>query len=286
MKLKKFKFDILLISILVLSLVSWLVIWGFTADSKNKKAVIEYNNEVIMELDLAVDKEFELYITYDEIPKRIKALAEELNKEYKDKCPIMVCILNGAFVFAADLVREVQFPVEIEFMKYSSYEGLGTTGIVNKVTDLPKSIEGRDIIVIEDIIDTGCTMEKILCDFKEICENVKINDLDSKYYDLIFKENKEKSGKKNNKKNSVISYNINYANDTSNTNTVKQNHTITSKNSIEIIDDYQNLFSNEYIAKKTLDENAESQNRNSIMGRKLRLEKAKIRKFFEKKDYN
>ena len=61
MKLKKFKFDILLISILVLSLVSWLVIWGFTADSKNKKAVIEYNNEVIMELDLAVDKEFELY---------------------------------------------------------------------------------------------------------------------------------------------------------------------------------------------------------------------------------
>ena len=126
-----------------------------------------YNNLPKQTNMQVLDKEFELYITYDEIQKRIKALAEELNKEYKDKCPIMVCILNGAFVFAADLVREVQFPVEIEFMKYSSYEGLGTTGIVNKVTDLPKSIEGRDIIVIEDIIDTGCTMEKILCDLKE-----------------------------------------------------------------------------------------------------------------------
>lgn len=114
-----------------------------------------------------LDKEFELYITHEEILNKVKALAEELNKDYNGKCPIMVCILNGAFIFAADLVREVNFPVEIGFMKYSSYVGLDTVGIVDKVADLAQDVKGRDIIVVEDIIDTGYTMERILRDFKE-----------------------------------------------------------------------------------------------------------------------
>ena len=98
MKLKKFKFDILLISILVLSLVSWLVIWGVSANDKNKKAVIEYNNEVIMELDLAVDKELELYELEDGRRLEYKMVIKiEKNKIWVEdnECPNHDCIKEG-----------------------------------------------------------------------------------------------------------------------------------------------------------------------------------------------
>lgn len=114
-----------------------------------------------------LDKKFDLYITNDVIQSKVKALAERLNNDYNGKCPIIVCILNGAFIFAADLVKELQFQPEIEFMKYSSYVGTETTGEVKQILGLSKDVKNRDIIIVEDMVDTGYTMKKIMDDFKE-----------------------------------------------------------------------------------------------------------------------
>ena len=79
-----------------------------------------------------LDKDFEISITKETIQERVKALADRLNKDYEGKSPVMVCILNGAFVFASDLVRCLTFQPDIQFAKYSSYDGMDTTGKVNE----------------------------------------------------------------------------------------------------------------------------------------------------------
>ena len=108
------------------------------------------------------DKSFEVSIPNEEIQQKVKALAEKMNKDYAGKNPVFVCILNGAFVFMADLVRYSDFQPDIVFAKYSSYEGMNTTGKVKEVLGVSVDLEGKDVVLVEDIIDTGITMSHVL----------------------------------------------------------------------------------------------------------------------------
>jgi hypoxanthine phosphoribosyltransferase len=89
-------------------------------------------------------------------------VAERLNKDYAGKNPVMVCILNGAYMFAADLARYLTFQPEIIFARFSSYEGMNTTGKVRELMGVSVSIHGRDVILVEDIVDTGFTMKRMV----------------------------------------------------------------------------------------------------------------------------
>ena len=108
------------------------------------------------------DKKFTLSITEAEIQAAVKLVGEAINREMSDTNPLFICVLNGAFMFAGDLMKTVNFPCEITFVKLSSYEGLVTTGNVKEVIGLNESVVGRNVIVVEDIVDTGITMEKII----------------------------------------------------------------------------------------------------------------------------
>jgi hypoxanthine phosphoribosyltransferase len=109
-----------------------------------------------------LDKSFRLSIGEAEILTAVKNVADQINLEMKDSNPLFICVLNGAFMFAGDLMKIIDFPCEITFVKLSSYEGLYTTGSVKEVIGLNESVVGRNVIVVEDIVDTGHTMEKIL----------------------------------------------------------------------------------------------------------------------------
>ena len=115
-----------------------------------------------MEIVQVLDKKFSLYISKEQIRERVKEVAAEIEKDLKDKNPLFLVILNGSFVFGADLLREMNFPCEITFIRMSSYEGTSTTGEVKQVIGLRESIEGRTVVVVEDIIDTGYTMKEML----------------------------------------------------------------------------------------------------------------------------
>ncbi|AEA47107.1 hypoxanthine phosphoribosyltransferase [Archaeoglobus veneficus SNP6] len=110
--------------------------------------------------------ELELLIGGEEIRGRVKELAEQISKDYRDRIgdetPLLIGILNGAFIFLADLIRELSIPVEVDFVKLKSYVGTNSTGTVEVKLDVEREIEGRDVIVVEDIIDTGITMEFFL----------------------------------------------------------------------------------------------------------------------------
>ncbi|NLI71790.1 MAG: hypoxanthine phosphoribosyltransferase [Bacteroidales bacterium] len=108
------------------------------------------------------DKRFRLSITHEEIQEAVKKVGETINKDLADTNPLFICVLNGAFMFAGDLMKIVDIPCQITFVKLSSYEGLVTTGTVKEVIGLNESVVGRNVVVVEDIVDTGITMEKII----------------------------------------------------------------------------------------------------------------------------
>jgi hypoxanthine phosphoribosyltransferase len=108
------------------------------------------------------DKTFGIYIQDQEIQQAIQTIANEINVLYADKKPIFISVLNGAFMFTADLLKKTEVPCELSFIKLSSYDGTTSTGTVKEIVGLQEEILGRDVIVIEDIIDTGITMQKII----------------------------------------------------------------------------------------------------------------------------
>ena len=108
------------------------------------------------------DREFVKSISREEIVAEVKRVADKINKDYAGKRPLLLGVLNGCFMFVSDLMKNLEIECEISFVKFSSYQGADTTGAVNKVMGLTESIEGRDIIVVEDIVDTGLTMHKML----------------------------------------------------------------------------------------------------------------------------
>jgi adenylate kinase len=108
------------------------------------------------------DKYFKPYISEDEIRAAIKNMADAIAADYKGEVPIFVGVLNGAFMFVADFLKAYQHPCELSFVRLSSYQGLTSTGIVETLLDVPDNIEGRTVIILEDIIDTGRTVKRLI----------------------------------------------------------------------------------------------------------------------------
>jgi hypoxanthine phosphoribosyltransferase len=111
------------------------------------------------------DKTFVPFIAADTIQQRISELAGQINQQYAGKTPLIVVVLNGAFLFAADLMKRLTVSCEVTFIRVASYTGTGSTGQLKEILGLKESIEGRDLIVIEDIVDTGLT----ICD---VCDQL------------------------------------------------------------------------------------------------------------------
>ena len=139
------------------------------------------------------DKTFKTSIPEAEILKKVKVVADRINKDYEGKTPVFLAVLNGSFIFAADLMRMITIPSEISFVKYASYEGTSSTGSMKTLMGINQELEGRHVVIVEDIVDSGFTMAHMIEDLKkhnpasvEICSllvkpgNLKV-DLDINY---------------------------------------------------------------------------------------------------------
>lgn len=103
-----------------------------------------------------LDKTFRVMIPAEEIDTAVKAVAEQINRDYADKeVPLFVGVLNGSFMFMSDLMKKIDFNCELSFVKIASYEGTSSTGTINSLIGLSHSVEGRHVILVEDIVDTG-----------------------------------------------------------------------------------------------------------------------------------
>jgi len=109
-----------------------------------------------------LDKNFREMITEQAIQQRIGELAEQMNKDLKDKDVVCLGILNGAFLFAADLFRRFTIPARISFVKLASYEGTKSSGTIKELIGWNEDIKGKTVVVLEDIVDTGHTLERIM----------------------------------------------------------------------------------------------------------------------------
>lgn len=109
-----------------------------------------------------LDLKFEEYISQEKIQERVKEISEELNQKYADKNPLFLGILNGSFMFIADIFKNVSIPCEVSFLKLNSYHNTSSTEKVKELIGLNQSIEGRHVVVLEDIVDTGRTLDYIL----------------------------------------------------------------------------------------------------------------------------
>lgn len=112
------------------------------------------------------DKTFKPYMSKDEIANIVSRLGQELSKDYLEKDPIFIAILNGAFIFAADLMKMITIPCSISFIKVSSYQGTQSSNKLKDLIGLNENIQGRHVVVVEDIIDTGFSMEYVLAELK------------------------------------------------------------------------------------------------------------------------
>ena len=107
---------------------------------------------------------FEKFIGREEIEAAVQQVADGINRDYAGKNPLLLAILNGAFMFAGDLMRKITIPCEITFVKFASYSGTATTAVVKELIGVDEELMGRHVIIVEDIVDTGITMDKLLHD--------------------------------------------------------------------------------------------------------------------------
>jgi len=121
-----------------------------------------------MQTIILAGKSFRLYISEAQIQEAVKKIADRINHDYSGKSPLIIPILNGSFMFAADLVKLLPIQCEISFIKASSYQGTNSTNQLKTLLGINEDISGRDIIILEDIIDTGHTLAKIIPSIKEL----------------------------------------------------------------------------------------------------------------------
>ena len=108
-----------------------------------------------------LDKQFELFISGSEIAEAVARVASAVAQDYKDEVPVFIGVLNGAFMFVSDFLKAYPHSCEVSFVKLSSYRGLTSTGLVKTLLDFPEGIQGRSIIILEDIVDTGRTVQEL-----------------------------------------------------------------------------------------------------------------------------
>ena len=108
------------------------------------------------------DKYFEPFIPEERIQQEVSRIARQMNEELADKDPIFLGILNGAFMFASDLYKQITFPCQITFLKLTSYSGTKSTGTVKQLIGINFDLKDRVVVVLEDIVDTGITLETII----------------------------------------------------------------------------------------------------------------------------
>ena len=108
------------------------------------------------------DKSFRVSIPEAEIKNRVKLLAQQMSKDLEGKNPLFLAVLNGSFVFAADLMREMTIPCEISFVKLASYQGTTSTGKIKEVIGINEDISGRTVVIVEDIVESGQTMKRMI----------------------------------------------------------------------------------------------------------------------------
>lgn len=112
------------------------------------------------------DLAFEKFISEEEIKEKISSLAEIIDHDYATKTPVFLPILNGSFMFSADLLKQVSIPCRVSFVKISSYVGTASSGQIKTLIGLEESLFNQEIIIVEDIIDTGLTLQKIVDELK------------------------------------------------------------------------------------------------------------------------
>lgn len=110
---------------------------------------------------------FEKFISREEIDAAVQHVADGINRDFEGKNPLLLAILNGAFIFASDLMRKITIPCEISFVKFASYAGTTSTSRIRELIGVDEDLGGRHVIVVEDIVDTGITMDKLLEDVKK-----------------------------------------------------------------------------------------------------------------------
>jgi hypoxanthine phosphoribosyltransferase len=108
------------------------------------------------------DLEFKKFIPATKIEEKVAELATQINHDYKDKTPVFLPVLNGSFMFAADLLKEVKIPCRVSFVKTSSYSGTMSTGQLKTLIGHDESLFNQNILIVEDIVDSGLTLEKII----------------------------------------------------------------------------------------------------------------------------
>lgn len=129
------------------------------------------------------DKTFVPYLSEDKIQEAIRKIAQSINKDYAlaEKPPVFISVLNGSFMFTADLLKEIEIPCEVSFVKMASYQGTQSTGKINELIGVNENLENRDIVLVEDIVDTGNTLVKLV----DLLNNQNIKSL--KICTLLFK---------------------------------------------------------------------------------------------------
>lgn len=109
-----------------------------------------------------LDKTFKTSIPEAEIKKHVKEVADRINHDMAGKNPLLIAVLNGSFIFAADLMRMITIPCEISFVKLASYEGTTSSGKITEVLGITEDLNGRTVIIVEDIVNTGLTMKRMI----------------------------------------------------------------------------------------------------------------------------
>lgn len=115
-----------------------------------------------METITIKDKTFAMSLPGENIIAEVKKLAARMTKDLNGKSPLFLSVLNGSFIFAADLFRHIDIPAEISFVKMQSYQGTSSTGVVKELIGVPENVKGRCVVIVEDIVETGKTINKLV----------------------------------------------------------------------------------------------------------------------------